>query len=156
MGMNYKAKLSYFVEGEGKTKFVHLEIPVYAFEVEGGANRSIIFDSTSDIGITSELEQARAFKNIGLWIAPGKSFDARALTELSEMAVKEMKLNVMFGIERYSGGKMLEGLALIDRAAGVYPPQTVEKLVAVDFSIPSAKLYYGKIQGTSLHSHQEM
>lgn len=156
MGMNYKAKLSYFVERDGKTKFVHLEIPVYSFEVEGGANRSIVLGSTNDISITSELEQARAFKNIMLWIAPGKGFDARAVTELAEMAVKDMTLNLMFGIERYSDGKMLEGLALIDREAGVYAPQTVEKLVAVDFLIPSAKLYYGKIQGTSLHNHQEM
>jgi len=156
MAMNYKAKLSYFVEEADKTKFVHLEIPVYAFEVEGGVNRSIVIDSTNDIGITSELEQARAFKNISLWIAPGKSFDARAVTELAEMAVKDLTLNLMFGIERYSDGKMLEGLALIDRAAGVYAPQTVEKMVAVDFWIPSAKLYYGKIQGTSLHNHQEM
>lgn len=154
--MNYKAKLSYFVEDGDKEKFVRLEIPVYAFEVEGGANRSIYVSSTNDISITSEMEQARAFKNITVSISQGKNFDARAVTELTEMANKEMTLNVLFGIERYSGGKMLEGIALLDRGAGVYSPHSAEKNVAVEFWIPSAKLYYGKLRGTTLISPQEM
>jgi hypothetical protein len=156
MAMNYKAKLSYFVAEGDAEKFVRLEIPVYAFEVDGGANRSIFVNSANDIGLTSELEQARAFKNIILNIAKGKNFDARAVTELSEMAAKEMTLNVLFAIERYSGGKMLEGLALMDREASVYPPNTVEKNVAVEFWIPFAKLYYGKIVGTTLKNYQEI
>ena len=81
-----------------------------AFEVEGGANRSIVMSATNDIGITSELEQARAFKNIRVWIGKGNAFDARAVTELKEMASKEMPLNMMFAIERYSDGKCLKGL----------------------------------------------
>lgn len=155
--MNYKAKLSYFVEEGGKEKYITLEIPAYAFEVDGGANRNILLDSTDDISITSELEQARTFKNLSVWVSRAeKKFNWKVFTELKEIADKDITLNLLFAIERYSEGKMLEGVALIDRGAGAYPPHVVEDLIELDFWIPSAKLYRGKVEGTTLKSPKEM
>src|SRR5215203_1307636 len=140
MAMNYRAKLSYFVQDGGAQKFITLEIPAYAFEVNGGANRNIVLSATDDISLTSELEQARAFKNLTIWIARAdKKFNWKAFTELKEIADKEISLNLLFAVERYSDGKMLEGIALIDQGAGAYPPLFVENLIELDFWIPTAK-----------------
>ena len=155
--MNYKAKLSYFVQEGDTEKFIALEIPAYAFEVEGGANRNILLGSTDDISITSELEQARTFKNLIVWVERAeKKFNWKAFTELKEIADKETTLNLLFAIERYSEGKMLEGVALIDRGAEIYPPQIVENAIQLDFWIPTAKLYRGKMQGTTLIGPKEL
>ena len=157
MAMNYKAKLSYFVQDGEATKYVALEIPAYAFEVDGGANRYIFLSETDDIGIVSELEQARAFKNLTVWIeGTVKKFSWKSFNEMKEIADKKISLNLMFVVERYSDGKMLEGVALIDRGAGAFPPNVVEDAIALDFTIPTAKLYRGKMRGTTLLSPQEM
>jgi hypothetical protein len=156
MAMKYGAKLSYFVEAGEEMRFVRLEVPVYAFEVDGGANRNIILSSTDDISISSELEQARSFKHLRMWIAPGENFDMRAHAELSEIAAKDMALNVLFAVERYSDGKVLEALALLDRGAEAYPPGILKNIFVVNVRVPTAKLYYGKIDGTTLKNYKEM
>jgi hypothetical protein len=155
--MNYKGKLSYFVQDGDHEKYITLEIPAYGFEVEGGANRNILLSSTDDISLISELEQARTFKSLIVRIERAeKKFNWKAFTELKEIADKDITLNLLFTIERYSEGKILEGVALIDRGAGAYPPVVVENLIELDFWIPTAKLYRGKIEGTTLKNHKEM
>jgi hypothetical protein len=78
-----------------------INVPITAFEVEGGANRKIETASPNAISISSELEQARTFKNIIFYVPPTKDFTAVKLVGLRSPDIKFFDL--MFQVAEYSG-----------------------------------------------------
>ena len=72
MAMTYRAKLNYAVYEDDKELASRRLIAVDSFEVDGGAFRTIKLKSTDDISISSELEQARTYKNVNLFLPSTK------------------------------------------------------------------------------------
>src|SRR5687767_1865118 len=116
--MKYKARFHYIVgEDEDERKNT---VPLYAFQVDGGTNRNIRLKSTDDISITSELEQARSFKNVRLYLSPTNDHkDMQAALDLTAAAIKTLTLLTILDIGKYSGGKFIEGLWLNDPQSSV-------------------------------------
>jgi hypothetical protein len=143
--MKYKATFKYNVgwdEGERKNT-----VPIYAFQVDGGANRNIRLKSTNDISITSELEQARSFKNIRLYLSPTSDHkDMQAALDLTAAATKKLSLVMILDIQKYSGGKFIEGLWLIDSQSSIKtePYKTPGNYLCVEIDLPSVMLLHGK------------
>src|SRR4051812_37213278 len=86
--MKYKADLHIITHattdnnGKETSSAERIDIPLDSFEVDGGANRKIKLSSSDDISISSELEQARSFKNIIFYIPPTKDFLALKLIDI--------------------------------------------------------------------------
>lgn len=160
MSMQYQAKFFYHaMDSEYNDLGERYDVPVHSFEVSGGAYRFIKLSSTDDISISSELEQARALKNLTLYLPPTKDgTDMEVALELTNVALLKAPFTLALSVERYSGGKMLEGLALIAESATLKTrPWVVPlKLLMVEIKLPSAKLYRGKIQGAKMTEYKEM
>ena len=159
MAMTYQAKFNYRVmEGEelATEKF---GISVQIFQVTGGAQRSIKLSSTDDISISSELEQARAFKNVVLFLPPTKDgSDMEVALNLTNYFELKKTLLMSLVVERYSSGKMIEGLALLDGEATLLasPSVTEKRLLKLNINLPAAKLFRGTIKGRSMADPTEM
>src|SRR5688572_27342691 len=107
--MEYVSDFSYSVlEGEKRISRVD-NIPVHSFMVDGGASRIIKLDSTSDISIMSELEQARSFKNITLFLSPNKNgSDMQVALELNNLYLGGKSLVLTLFVERLVSGQVVE------------------------------------------------
>ena len=66
-------------------------VPLSYFSVAGGATRKIKLSTTDDLSLSSELEQARRFSNIRLYLSPKSVFSSG---ELIQIAAK----NITFGM----------------------------------------------------------
>jgi hypothetical protein len=156
--MKYKSFFHFFVVDGDSDKYVNLNLPIDSFEVNGGASRVIDLKTTDDLSLSSEFEQARAFKNITLYLPPTSDHtDRDAALALTDIAINKLKVNVMVSVQRYSNSKMLEGIALIDQEATLKNrPQTIpQHLLMVEINLPAVKMYRGKIQGTRISKHKE-
>ena len=114
--------------------------------VDGGTNRMIDFSSTSDVSLVSELEQARSFKNIILYLsstADGR--DRKAAVDLISLAGSKIGLSMALTIEKKSKGKLLEGFTLIeDIAMHISPPvNAFENTFMVTLKLSDSRLYQG-------------
>src|SRR5687767_10517348 len=103
--MNYKAWLEFLLKeerGGGKC-------PISSFSVVGGAYRSVNLDSTDDVSISSELEQARQHKNITLFMPPTKDHvGVEVAMTLAHAEMKKSTLSIAFIIKKQLKGKILE------------------------------------------------
>lgn len=112
MAFQYGADLLYKCSGSDNS-ISGLQIPIYLFNVSGGANRVIRLGATSDISLTSELEQARSFKNINLGMPPSSDgSDMQAVLDLTEAAEKKSPVSIKFRVCKFSDRKPLEALHL--------------------------------------------
>ena len=128
-------------------------MPVAAFQVEGGADRIINLRSTNDIGLVSELEQARSFQNIVLYLSGTKDHrDMKAAMDLTEIANNNFAVKLQLLVERYSGKKLLEGLALYDPGGQIkYPPQNAfDNTLMVHIALSETELFRGKVINHSM------
>lgn len=66
-------------------------VPISYFSVTGGPTRRINLAAVDDVSLASELEQARRFKNIRLYLSPKSVFSSG---ELIQIGTK----NITFGI----------------------------------------------------------
>lgn len=108
MAFQYQATLYYTIDSNNGVK--SFTVPIVLFTVRGGANRTILLKSTNDISITSELEQARSYKNIIFGMPPSRgNGDMKATIDLTEAANKKMLIYIGFNIFKYSNGKPIEG-----------------------------------------------
>lgn len=150
MSMIYRGYFSFYVFNNDELSVNRLDVPINSFEVIGGTVRRININSTDDISISSELEQARSYKNINLFLPPTKdSTDMETALSLTDIALSDFNFGVMVAIQRCANGKLLEGLTLIDRGAKLKnrPRIVGQHLLKVELDIPSPKLFYGVIQG---------
>lgn len=148
--MKYKAFLEYYYEFDDLLYNKGRSIPIISFSVEGGANRKINLASSSDISITSELEQARSYKNITLFMPPTKNhLDMLAAVELTDIALnKPADFGISFSVEKRLGSNRLERLSLsAENPALIKRPTVIAgHLLMIEVSLPDAFLELGKWQ----------
>jgi len=125
-----------------------LSLPIHSFEVEGGANRKIETGSPNVISISSELEQARTFKNITFYVLPTKDFLAVKLIGLRSPEIKAF--DVTFEVGVYSGNMLTQNLFMhcarawfvrVPTPIGGTPPLLK---ASVHFHSQDVKLSHGK------------
>ena len=142
--MKYKGSFGYVFDN--KFKF---SVSANSFSVVGGASRTINLNSTNDISITSELEQARQYKNITVFMPPSPtSEDMEVAVELIDCALKKTVLIFDFHVSKYSNGRMIEELNLVDAKATISktPSIVANRSLMIEVSLPSAILtdaFYG-------------
>jgi len=164
--MKYKAIVHFAVWKGDEAELKGVDVPVDSFEVAGGAHRYIDIRSTDDISIISEFEQARALKNITLYIPPTRDgTDRNVALSLTNIALSQTLLTKIFSplmivlvIEKLSGGKILEMLILkiSDGSLKNRPYVVGKQLLRVEISIQKARLLHGRIQGRRLFNYEEM
>lgn len=136
MATNYSAWFNYkFSNSAGVKK--DLTVPIVRLKVDGGADRIIDIQSTSDISLTSELEQARSFKNLILGMPPSNNGDdMRAALDLTEAATGKTSLFVSFYLYKFTNGKSTEGFRLMSWEATIKkPPQIVQTLLKIEIKL---------------------
>lgn len=147
--MKYKTFFSFdFYRADGGASSTE-NLPVAMMMVDGGASRRINFSSTDDISLISELEQARSFKNIILYLSSTKDHkDMKAAMNLTEIANAQTEFVFVVTVERFSGGKLLEGFELFEMSATLKfaPVMALNNTLMVSINLPFAELTQGKIQ----------
>ncbi len=147
--MKYKAYFHYEVWENGTKTIAGRDVPIDSFRVIGGAYREIENRSTDDVSISSELEQARFFKNINLYLPSAKDHTImKATWDLAKIAFNKLGVGLKVEIEKYFRGKLLEALQLLDVARLKKPLYLDSRnLLVAEFVLPSAILSHGKDHG---------
>lgn len=148
--MKYKALFSYKVLDEDGEKILYKnhDLPIVKFQVGGGVDRMIDFNSTDDISLMSELKEAQTLSNIVVKLAATKDHkDMRAALELTDSFYKSLNSYIFVVVERYSNGKLLEGFLLKGYANLRFAPRIgVHNTLAAKFKFSEgAELLKGKI-----------
>lgn len=128
-------------------------IPVSYFSVKGGASRVIDLTASDDLSLVSELEQARNFKNISLFLQPTQNFEWLDLTEIS---IHRLQFSMFF----FAQGKIKETLtheftlscknAEIVESPGKFTDGGKGTVLRVSMTLPETKLTHGSIQNGEL------
>ena len=125
-----------------------LDVPIHAFEVEGGANRKIETGAPNAISIASEMEQARSFKNITFYVLPTNNFLGVKLVGQRSPHIRFFDLTFEVGV--YSGKVLTQNLFMhcarawfvrVPTPMGGTPPLLQ---ASVHFHSDSVKLRHGK------------
>ena len=147
--LNYKAKHK-DIESVLKGSFV----PVNYFSVTGGAKRIIDLTTTDDISLVSEFEQARSFKNIIFYLAPGSNFEWLDFTEAS---IHQLPVSIVFFVGGHIGQTVTHQFTLICRNAAILEPpaektdsQKGGKVLKLNLALPETKLVHGAPQGDTV------
>lgn len=138
--MKYKF---YFGYQDRNYELVKNMVKAKSFSVVGGASRTIDVDSAKDISITSEFEQARQYKNITVFMPPSPtSEDMEVAVELTKCAMSKTILLFDFHVSKYSGGRLIEELNLVDLNATITKPPSIvaNNLLMIEVALPAAKL----------------
>jgi hypothetical protein len=151
---HYREKGKDYIKGE----YVYGSCLISSFSVLGGAYRSINLASTYDyITISSELEEARRYKNITLFMAPtGDHVDMKTAVDLTDAAYKTMLLSISLTFKRFAQRYTMEEYTLRAETATIkQPPRIVaEHLLMIEVCLLSPKLFQG-IRGMTLEEESE-
>jgi hypothetical protein len=97
--MKYLAKFDYRANTDDGT-FVP-DVPLAKMEVNGGSNRIITFSSSNDFSLGNELEQAKEYKNIVLYMPPTDGgLDMQVALDFTAIANKGLHFNFLIMIEK--------------------------------------------------------
>lgn len=157
--MNYKARLDYDFLDYNKqfhTFLKQFNIPISRFYVVG-AQKVINLSSTSDFSITSELAQAHAYKNIVLFMRKtNEHLYMKIALELTTAANNKNDLHLIFGVEKYSAGKLLQHLYLRGIGKMERPPDVEQGGLFMKFSFDRVGLFHSVYDGNNMISHEEL
>ena len=104
--VTWKAKM-YFGSADEKVKID--ELPVLSFQVKGGATRTVHLNAAKESDVAFELDDARDFKNIQIFIPPTEGI---AVAQLGEAFVFNKQLDAMFVVESFNGKTRLRAFVL--------------------------------------------
>jgi hypothetical protein len=145
--ITWKAKM-YFESADKKVKID--ELPVLSFQVKGGVARTVHLNSAQDTDIAFELDDARDFKNLQIFIAPTEGI---AVAQLGEAFIFNKQLEAFFVVESVNGKTRLKSFVLkSDRAVITRQPVAVQRPEArtlkIEMALPEPSLremvYNGK------------
>lgn len=124
-------------------------LPVLSFQVKGGATRTVHLNSADDMEVAFELDEARDFKNIQIFVAASEGI---AAAQLIEAAAFKKRLDALFFIESTSGDKKLKGFTLRSKTALLtrQPVQTQrqeQRTLKIELALPNAVLEERIISG---------
>jgi hypothetical protein len=134
------------LEGESRGD----NIPVHSFMVDGGTSRIIKLDSTNDISIMSELEQARSFKNITLFLSPNKNgSDMQVALDLNNLYLGGKSMVTKVFVERFVNGQVVESFFFAEGHSKLkFLPYVVSKnLLTLHLNLTAPHLNVGRKQG---------
>ncbi|GEM_PF-6488106 len=147
--LNYKAKHK-DIDSVLKGNFV----PVNFFSVKGGAKRIIDLSATDDISMVSEFEQARSFKNIIFYLAPGSSFEWLDFTEAS---IHQLPVSIAFFVGGHIGQTVTHQFTLTCQNAEITEPPSEKtdsekggKVLKLSLTLPETKLIHGSPHGDTV------
>ena len=123
-----------------------VNIPVHSFEVEGGANRKINLNSTDEITVSSEFEQARSNSNFVFYIPPTKDFLAVKIMDLQKNSIQ---FDLDFVVSVYSKGKITQTLRFSSDSAWFFqtpvPEGGTPPLLKTKVRFSGSQLLHGKL-----------
>ena len=128
-------------------------IPVSYFAVKGGAKRVIDLTATDDLGLVSEFEQARSFKNIALYIPPTSNFEWLDLTEIS---IHHLQFMMVFFAQGKIGQTITHEFMLVCKTAeiteapGKFTSGDRGTVLKVSMALPETTLTHSSPQGDEL------
>ena len=137
--VTWSAKM-YFWSRDSKIKISGLQ--VFSFQVSGGATRTVHLNSAEESDVAFELEDARDFKNLHIFISPTEGI---AATQLGEAFIGKLEFEAVFQVESRNGSTKLKGFALAsDHAVIQRHPVTVQRkeqrMLKIEMSLPDPYL----------------
>lgn len=126
------------------------DLPVLSFQVRGGATRTVHLNSAQDTDVAFELDDARDFKNIQIFIPPTEGI---AVAQLGEAFIFNRQLLALFVMESFNGHNRLKAFVLrSDKAVITRQPVAVQRQEArtlkIEMVLPEPSLremvYTGK------------
>ena len=148
--MKYKAFFSFMPsEATIESARANLHLPVTAIMVDGGTSRMIKLNSLDDISLVSELEQARTYKNLIVYLAGTKDHrDMKAALDLTAIAGNQELIKAMVTIERRQNGKLLDALAIYDRyTLSTNPVPAIGNTMMISLKMEEAEIFQGPVKG---------
>lgn len=148
--MKYVSDFSFGAHDEDKQIAHGNDIPVHSFMVDGGASRIITIDSTDNISIVSELEQARSFRGITLFLSPNKNgSDMRAALDLNNLHLSGESLVLDLFVGRLVNGQFVETFYFLDAYSKLkLMPYVVNgNLLTLHLNLTDPKIHVGRRQG---------
>jgi hypothetical protein len=130
-----------FFESADK-KVVINDLPVLSFQVSGGMTRTVHLNSAQESELAFELDDARDFKNIQIFIPPAQGI---AVTQLGEAFVDKKELEVILAVEAKKGSTRLKAFVLkSDTAVIQRHPITAtrenERTLKIEMTLPDPQL----------------
>jgi hypothetical protein len=138
----------YFESDDKKVKID--ELPILSFQVRGGATRTVHLNSAESTDVAFELDDARDFKNLHIFIAPTEGI---AVAQLGEAFMFTKRLDAIFVIESRIGKTLTKAFVLrSEKAIITRQPVTVqrkeERTLKIEMVLPDPSLremsYNGK------------
>jgi hypothetical protein len=128
------------------------------FSVKGGTVRTINLDSTDDMSLVSELEQARSHNNISLALLVTQNFlemshpSINYVYDLLEFAARGIPFPMQFSVEGKVGKTITQSFNLVCKEATIMQPQDTSKsigngdrVLVVRLATPNARLVQGSL-----------
>lgn len=131
-------------------------VDVSLFKVKGGAKRVVDLTSTDDISLVSELEQARTFKNLVLYLPPASDFE---WLDLIEIATHKLPVSMRFIAFGHIGNTLTQSFVLASKTAsitGIPIKKISEKklLLEVKLAISDIRLIHGSHDKNEINSKE--
>ena len=132
-------------------------IPVEEFSVKGGTVRTIRLEEANDIGLLSELEQAKTFKNITVALLLTEHFHRHIthpttnwLYDILEISARDQPISFDLFVDGQIGKSTTQAFRLICKDARIMQPQETSKpayggnrVLVIKLSTPDAVLIQG-------------
>ena len=125
-------------------------IPVSIFSVKGGTKRVVNLNGTDDLSLVSELEQARSFKNISLFLPPTTNFE---WLDLNEISIHRLQFSMSFYVRGEVGKTLTHEFTLSSKNAKIIglPGKMTEgrkrTVLKVSIELSETKLTHGSPEG---------
>ena len=138
--VTWSAKM-YFWSRDSKIKISGLQ--VFSFQVSGGATRTVHLNSAEESDVAFELDDARDFKNLQIFILPTEGI---AATQLGEAFIGKLELDALFMVEARHGSTKLKGFSLnsvktVIQRHPVTVQRKAERMLKIEMSLPVPYLW---------------
>lgn len=149
--LHYKAKHT-DIDSELSALFVS----VSAFSVVGGAKRFIDLTSTDDISLVSELEQARTFRNLTLYLPPATNFE---WLDLTEIAIHKLSVSIKLILFGQNKSTTVQSFVLAIKGARISerPLKRTnggKPVLEVKLTFSDVKLFHGTHEGGGIKDEE--
>ena len=116
---------------------------VHSFQVSGGATRTVHLNSAEESDVAFELDDARDFKNLHIFISPTEGI---AATQLGEAFIGKLEMDALFLLEARNGSTKLKVLSLNSEKVIIQRhPVTVQRreqrMLKIEMSLPEPSLW---------------
>jgi hypothetical protein len=130
-----------FFESADKKVMIN-DLPILSFQVDGGMKRTVHMNTAQESDVAFELDDARDFKNIQVFIPPTQGI---AATQLGEAFVDKKELEVILAIEAQKGATRLKAFVLkSDKAVIQRHPITATRenarTLKIEMALPDPQL----------------